>query len=75
MHNATPGYNVARMRDDIAAMGWSTVDVARCACISRRTVDRFLAGEHQTAKMAKKIAVALGHGVRRYLIPRERVSA
>lgn len=68
-------YNVALIQHDMAAKGWLPVDLARRAGISHMTVGRFLSGERQTARMAKKIAKALGHDVPRYLLTRERVSA
>lgn len=65
---ATPTYDVALMRDDIAAKGWLPVDLARAASVSHMRVGRFLSGERQTARTAKKLADALGRSVRRYLI-------
>lgn len=67
-HTATPTYDVALLQDDMAAKGWLAIDIARKAGISHMTVSRFLSGERQTARMAKKLAVALGYSVRRYLI-------
>ena len=65
---ATPGYDVARLQDDMAAKGWMAIDLARKAKVSHMTVSRFLSGERQTARMAKRLAEALGYSVRRYLI-------
>lgn len=65
---ATPTYDVARLRDDMAGKGWLPVDLARKAKVSHMTVSRFLSGERQTARMAKRLAEALGYSVRRYLI-------
>ena len=68
MSNSNPGYDVARLRDDIAGRGWLPTDLARTAGVSDMTVRRFLRGERQTAKTAKKLAEALGFSIRRYLI-------
>ena len=52
----------------MALKGWSKLDLAKKANVSDMTVARFLRGERQTAKTAKKLAKALGQSVRRYLI-------
>lgn len=61
-------YDVALMAEDMAAKGFIKKDLAKKAGVSAMVVTRFLSGERQTARMAKKLATALGHGVRRYLI-------
>ena len=61
-------YDVARIKDDLAAKGWLPIDLARAANVSHMAVSRFLSGERQTARMAKKLAIGLGYSVRRYLI-------
>lgn len=61
-------FNTVRMREDIAARGWQPADLADRAGVARSTVGRFLNGEFQTARTAKKLAAALGYSVRRYLI-------
>ena len=61
-------YDIGRMQDDMAELGWLPVDLARHAQVSHMTVSRFLRGERQTARTAKKLAGALGYSVRRYLI-------
>lgn len=61
-------YDVGLMVDDMALRGWLPTDLARKAHVSDMTVSRFLRGESQTAKTAKKLADALGHSIRRYLI-------
>jgi len=66
----TGRYDVARMQDDMAALGFQPVDVAR-RCrppISPSTLTRFLKGTHQTARVAKRIARVLKHTVEDYLI-------
>ena len=60
------------MAEDLALKGWSMVDLARKAGVADMTVIRFLRGERQTAKSARKLAKALGYSVRRYLIPIDR---
>lgn len=70
MANTTPviRFNARRMAEDMALRGWSKLDLARRARVADMTVIRFLRGDQQTAKTAKKLAQALGHSVRRYLI-------
>lgn len=65
---ATPTYDVAKMQDDLSAKGWLPIDLARKAHVSHMAVSRFLSGERRTARMAKKLAEALGYTVRRYLV-------
>lgn len=54
-------YDVAAMQRDMENKGWLPVDLARAAEVSHMAVSRFFAGKHQTARIAKKLAVALGH--------------
>lgn len=68
-------YDVARLTADMALRGWNGSDLAREANISHMTVSRFMRGEAQTAKTAKKLALALGYSVRRYLMTQQAVSA
>lgn len=65
---SSAAYDVARMREDMALQGWIQMDLARKARVSHMTVGRFLSGEVQTARTAKKLAKAMGYTVRRYLI-------
>lgn len=71
-----PSYNVALIKNDLAAKGWLPTDLARRAGVSDMTVSRFLSGERRTARTAKKISKALGRSIHRYLIPaREAVAS
>lgn len=70
-----PVYDVAKLTDDMTAKGWIATDLAKKAAVSDMSVSRFLRGERQTARMAKRLASALGHSVRRYLVTEETVSA
>lgn len=65
---ATVSYNVAQMAEDMAVKGFLKKDLAAKAGVSAMAVTRFLRGDRQTARMAKRLATALGHSVRRYLI-------
>ena len=56
------------MREDMAAKGFLKKDLAQRAGVSAMAVTRFLSGERQTARMAKKLASALGHSTRRYIV-------
>lgn len=67
MHN-TPRYDVERLRADIVLKGWLPMDLARHAQVSHMTVSRFLSGERQTPRMAKKLAEALGYSIDRYVV-------
>lgn len=61
-------YDVDRMVEDMALVGFLPTDLARKARVSDMTVSRFLRGEIQTARTAKKLARALGHTSRRYIV-------
>jgi plasmid maintenance system antidote protein VapI len=61
-------YSARLLAEDMGARGWSAKDLARIAAVSERTVSRFLRNEFQTAKMAGRLARALGFSPRRYLI-------
>lgn len=72
----TPRFNAALLAEDIALRGWLPIDLARKADVSDMTVYRFLSGERQTARTAKKLAEAAGYSVKRYLISsRKKVAA
>lgn len=64
-------FNTQLLAEDMAIKGWSKLDLANAADISDMTVIRFLRGENQTAKTARKIARALGYSVRRYIVSAE----
>lgn len=61
-------FNAQLIAEDMAIRGWQKVELAEKAGVADMTVIRFLRGERQTAKTAKKLARALGYSVRRYLI-------
>lgn len=61
-------FNRQLMAEDMAVKGWTKLDFAKRARVSDMTVIRFLRGDQQTARTAKKLATALGHSVQRYLI-------
>lgn len=61
-------FNGQLMAEDMASRGWQRKDLARRGRTSAMTVGRFLSGEFQTPRTAKKLAKALGHDVERYLI-------
>lgn len=69
-----PRYDVERMFRDIVGKGWQANELARRAKVSPSTVTRFLSGEFQTPKMAKRLSKALGHGPAHYLIDQEAVA-
>lgn len=51
------------------AKGWLAQDLAERAGLTASTVSRFLAGQNNSARTAKKVATALGRSVRRYIAP------
>lgn len=55
------------MESDRLAKGWNYSDLAGEAELSVATITRFFRGEYQTPKAAKRIAMALGHQLDRYL--------
>ena len=65
-------YDVDLMLTDMAGHGWLPRDLARKAKCSDMTVSRFLSKDprsmRRTPPTAKKLAKALGHDVKRYLI-------
>jgi len=68
MHNSpVPIYDVDLLQRDMTAKGWLPIDLARKAGVSHMTVSRFISGESQTPRMAKRLANALGFPLRRYL--------
>lgn len=62
------------MAEDLAVKGWLKKDLAAAAGVSAMAVTRFLRGERQTAPMAKRLARALGHSVRRYIVSAKAVA-
>ena len=64
-------YRVRLMQADRLALGWSYSDLAGELNVSVSSVTRFFKGQHQTPGMAKRIALALGHPVVRYLYDAE----
>jgi transcriptional regulator with XRE-family HTH domain len=70
-----PEFNVALMSDDMTAKGWLPIDLARHAGVSHVSVGRFLRGERRTARMAKKLAEALGQELGRYFMRGARMAS
>lgn len=64
-------YDVERMKRDIAAKGWLPVDLARRAKVNPASVTRFLSGEFQTPRMAKRLSKPLGRAADYYLVDTE----
>jgi transcriptional regulator with XRE-family HTH domain len=61
-------YNLELMVADMTLRGWNDSDLADKAALSKMTVSRFMTGKAQTARVAKKLAGALGRSVSRYLV-------
>ena len=51
-----------------AELGLSDLGLAKAAGVSWMTIRRFWTGEHRTSKQARRLAVALGHPVRTYIV-------
>ena len=62
------------MAEDTALKGWTPAELARRAGVADMTAYRFLDGTSQTPPTAKKLARALGHSLRRYLISSRRAA-
>lgn len=64
----TVRFNAQLMAEDMTVKGLNKLELAQRARVADMTVIRFLRGERQTGKTARKLAKALGYSVRRYLI-------
>jgi transcriptional regulator with XRE-family HTH domain len=64
----TIAFDTQLMAEDMVRKGWHKLDLAKRARVADMTVIRFLRGERQTAKTAKKLARALGHDIDRYMV-------
>jgi transcriptional regulator with XRE-family HTH domain len=62
-------FNADKMLADMATRGWIAADLAREADVSEASVSRFLSGRYQSPRIAKRLAMALGYQVKRYLLP------
>ena len=71
----TVRFDVDKMLHDMADRGWIARDLSRESGLSDMTISRFLRGELQTARTAKKIATALGYSPRRYVLRRDQGAA
>lgn len=60
-------FDTKKVVADMALRGWNNTDLAREAGLSGQTISRFLRGD-QSAKVAKKIALALGYTPARYFV-------
>ena len=67
-------YDIDLLKVDMAVRGWIAQDLAHEANVSHMSVSRFLRGKG-SARIAKKLALALGFQVKRYLVTKEAVSA
>lgn len=60
-------WKVALLEADMAAKGWNAATLAEQAGLALSTVTRFLGGSSRTPKAAKRMALALGYPVSRYV--------
>ncbi len=70
-----PEYDIDKLLDDLADLGWLPADLARKTGYSRETISRVLNRERANPPTMKSIAEAMGHKVGRYLIRRRPVAA
>jgi transcriptional regulator with XRE-family HTH domain len=68
-------FDTARLEADLAAKGWQPADLADRAGVARSTVSRFLRGDFQTNRMAKRLAETVGYSVKRYLVVSDEAKA
>jgi transcriptional regulator with XRE-family HTH domain len=68
-------YDIGKLAEDMASKGWDQTDLARESGVSVATVSRFFGGEYQTAPTAKRLALALGFAVRRYIVTNQAVAS
>jgi len=61
-------FDIAKLQHDIDVRGWLPIDLARAAGVSKMTVSRILSGERSNPRTWEKLARALGHSNRRYLL-------
>lgn len=71
----TQRFDTELMAEDLARKGWLPIDLASKAGVAPSTVGRFLNGEFQTARTAKRLADALGYSVRRYIVSPTKATA
>lgn len=60
-------YRIDVIQSDMRRRGWLPTDLAQAAHVSLPTITRFLNGDVQTARTAKKIAGAFKRSIERYL--------
>lgn len=60
--------DVPKLEADAAERGWMRTDLARAAGVSDPTVSRAFAAGSATPRTVRKLAVALGKSIRRYLV-------
>lgn len=68
MHRAFT-FDVDQMQRDMAARGWTDVELARRAGVNKSSVSRFWSGVHRSAPMGHKLTRALGRPRGFYLLP------
>lgn len=68
-------YDIAQIETDMTARGWMLTDLAQESGLSNSTIGRFFSGQRRTPRVAKKIANALNHPIRRYIVSREVMTA
>jgi alpha-D-ribose 1-methylphosphonate 5-triphosphate synthase subunit PhnG len=67
-------WNVERFVEDMAVRRMNELGLARASGLAHPTIRKFLDGEVQTSKTAGKMADALGHPIRRYLLRIQRAA-
>lgn len=67
----TSGWDIDKLKADTRAKGWLPQDLAREAGVTAMTVSRVFRGLRANPRTMKKLAKALGHSVRRYIVGAE----
>lgn len=74
-NRAKDPWNRSLMDLDRQHLGWTYSRLAQECELTVATITRFLRKESHSPKTAKKIAFALGHGLDRYALGKETVTA
>lgn len=63
------GWKFDLLRSDLRGKGWIAQDLADRSGLSKATVSRVLRGLRANPRTMSDVAKALGHSVRRYIVP------
>lgn len=69
-----PLFDVDKLARDMASRGWLAPDLARAAGVAAWTVHRALNGDRMNPRTWDRLARAMGHTAKRYLMPKSEVA-